>query len=144
MVCWTVNVQLQGQRVNRTTQNCQFPGISQGEQLTCFKSSLASLLRRERSHQRGRAGRSFLQLMDKYINQKLAEPDLYLDAIPTRKPSICTATEQNHSWESNRFPASHKLPRTKFIAAFTTARHLSLSLTRSIPSLLHIHQLDAF
>jgi len=76
------------------TDICHFLGISQGEKYTRFKSSLASLLL---PHRRGRAGRNFRQLIDKYIDQKLVDhDDLYLD-ITMLKLSVCTAMEQNPS-----------------------------------------------
>jgi hypothetical protein len=47
--------------------------------------------------------------------------------------------QQSPSWEANRFSASQEIPRIlwtrKFITAFTSASHLSLSWTRAIQSM---------
>jgi hypothetical protein len=48
--------------------------------------------------------------------------------------------EQSPSWESNRFSATQEIPRIygtrKFITAFTSARHLSLSWASSTQSMI--------
>ena len=47
--------------------------------------------------------------------------------------------EQSPPWEANRFSASQEIPifygNRRFITAFTSGRHLSLSLARSIQSM---------
>jgi hypothetical protein len=83
-----------------------------------------------------------------------------LDLISRQSENICIYNRSAHpaqsylvywflnckkqipSWVANRFSASHEIPRIlwtlKFITAFTSARHLSLSWTRAIQStLLH-------
>ena len=49
------------------------------------------------------------------------------------------SVEQSPSWEANRFSASQEVPRfygtCRFITAFTSARHLSLSWASSIQSI---------
>ena len=48
------------------------------------------------------------------------------------------STELSPSWEANRFSASQEIPRIygtrRFITAFTSARHLSISSARSVQS----------
>ena len=50
--------------------------------------------------------------------------------------------EQSHSWKAKRFSASQEIPRIlwnpKFITAFKSARHLSLSCASLIQSITHI------
>jgi hypothetical protein len=67
--------------------------------------------------------------------------------LKTRRPDNKTVTylltysmQQSPSWEANRFAASQKLPTAfygtrRFIAAFTSARHLSLYWASSIQSI---------
>jgi len=54
--------------------------------------------------------------------------------------SLTNSLEQSSCWEANRPSASQEIPRILgtqiFITAFTKARHLSLSWTRSIQSML--------
>jgi hypothetical protein len=57
-------------------------------------------------------------------------------------PLLTYSMEQSPSWEVNQFAASQEIPRIfgtrRFIAAFTSARHLSLSWASSIQSIPHI------
>ena len=53
--------------------------------------------------------------------------------------SLTHSMQQSHSWEANQFSSSQKIPgfygTRRFITAFTSARHLSLSGANSIQSI---------
>jgi len=54
-----------------------------------------------------------------------------LSEIPICFPSLLTYSMEHSPWEANIFSASEEVPR-RFITAFTSARHLSLSWASSI------------
>jgi hypothetical protein len=59
---------------------------------------------------------------------------------------ITYSMQQCSSWETNRFSANQEIPafyrNQKFITAFTSVRHLSLSRARSIQSMHYPHSIS--